>query len=95
MKVLTGVYLACIHTCCRAGGNGPATPVLARPVFLKVKNKNPFLQKAIRKSASVIFGLVRLILLGYNGWRRHVKRCKIIGRPRIMLTRYSVVKKAK
>ena len=52
-------------------------------------------KQVIKKSASVIFGLVRLILLGYNGWRRHMKRRKIIGRPRIMLTKYSVVQKAK
>ena len=30
----------------RASGNGPAAPVLAGPVFLKVKNRSPFLQKA-------------------------------------------------
>ena len=47
----------------RAGGNGPAAPVLAGPVFLNVKNRSPFLQKAevhfykkqvVKKSASVI-----------------------------------------
>ena len=48
----------------------------------------------MKKSTSVIFGLVRLVLLGYNGWRRHMKRFKIIGCPRIRLTRYSVVQKA-
>ena len=30
----------------RAGANGPAAPVLAGSVFLKVKNRSPFLQKA-------------------------------------------------
>ena len=30
----------------RAGGNGLAAPVLAGPVFLKLKNRSPFLQKA-------------------------------------------------
>ena len=52
-------------------------------------------KQVIKKSASVIFGLVRLILLGYNEWRRHMKRYKIVGCPRIMLTRYSVVQKGK
>ena len=52
-------------------------------------------KQVIKKSASVILGLGRLILLGYNGCRRHMKRCMIIGRPRIMLTRYSAVQKAK
>ena len=41
----------------------------------------------------MIVGLIRLILLGYNGWMRHMKRSKIISRPRIMLIRYSVVQK--
>ena len=52
----------------RAGENGLAALVLAGPIFLKVKNKSLFLQKqVIKKSASMIFGLVRLVLLGYNG----------------------------
>ena len=80
----------------RGGGNGLTAQVLARPVFLKVKKYVHFNEKQIvKKSASVIFGLVRLILLDYNRWRRHMKRCKIIGHPRIVLTRYSVVHKAK
>ena len=33
----------------RAGENGPAALVLAGSVFLKVKNKSPFLQKASNK----------------------------------------------
>ena len=50
----------------KADGNGPAAPVLARRVFLKV-NLSPFLQKAsIKKRASVIFGLFKFILLRYN-----------------------------
>ena len=61
--------------------------------FSQGKNKSPFLQKASNKeSASVIFGLVRLIILNL---KMHIKRCKIIGRPCIMLIRYSVVQKAK
>ena len=52
----------------RAGGTGPAAPVLARPVFSQGKSKIPFLQKASNKqSASVILGLIRLIvILSYN-----------------------------
>ena len=54
----------CLH---RAGGIGPASPVLARPVFSQDKSKIPFLQKASNKqSASVILGLIRLIILSYN-----------------------------
>ena len=50
----------------KAGGNGPAAPVLAGQVFLKV-NSSPLLQKAsIKERASVIFGLFKLILLRYN-----------------------------
>ena len=55
------------------------------------KNKFSFLQKAnnkINMSASVIFGLIRLIILSYNRWKKHMKRCKIIGHPRIMLKLY-------
>ena len=52
----------------RASGNGPAAPVLAGPVFLKVKMKFIFYKKqVINESASVIFRLVRLIILSYNG----------------------------
>ena len=51
----------------RAGKNGPAAPVLAGPVFLKLKMKCNFYKKElINKSASVIFVLVRLIILSYN-----------------------------
>ena len=62
------IYAMC--TCIyksRAGGTGPAAPVLAGPVFSQGKNKIPFLQKASNKqSASMILGLVRLIILSYN-----------------------------
>ena len=51
----------------RAGGNGPAAPVLAGPVFLKVKMKFNFYKKQLmNKSASMIFVLFRLIVLSYN-----------------------------
>ena len=51
----------------RAGGNGLAAPVLAGPVFLKVKMKFNFYKKqVINKSASVIFVLVKLTILSYN-----------------------------
>ena len=51
----------------RAGGNGPAAPVLAGPVFLKVKMKFKFYKKQLmNKNASVIFVLIRLIILSYN-----------------------------
>ena len=51
-----------------AGGIGPAAPVLAGPVFLKAyKSKIPFLQKVSNKqSASVILGLIRLIIVSYH-----------------------------
>ena len=58
------MYL-CMHV--RAGGNGPAAPVLAGPVFLKAKMKFNFYKKQLmNKSASVIFVLFRLIILSYN-----------------------------
>ena len=61
----------------RAGGSSPAIPVLTGPVFLKVKVKFHFYKMpVINKSVSVIFGLVRLIILSYN---KHMKTCKIIG----------------
>ena len=45
---------------CRASINGPADPVLAGPVFLKVEMKFHFYKKqVINKGASMIFGLVR------------------------------------
>ena len=55
----------------KAGRSNPTTPVLAGPVFLKVKIKYHFYKKqAINKSASVIFGLVRLIILDRKGISR-------------------------
>ena len=45
----------------RAGRIGLAAPVLAGPVFSQGKSKIPFLQ-----NASVILGLIRLIILSYN-----------------------------
>ena len=51
----------------RAGGIDPAASVLAGPVFSQRKNKIPFLQKESNKqSASVILGLIGLIILSYN-----------------------------
>ena len=48
----------------------------------------------MKKSAGVIFGLVGHVLLGCDGWRRHVERCMIVGRLRITLAGCSAVKKA-
>ena len=57
-------YVASYYALCRAGGIGPAAPVL---IFSQGKSKIPFLQKASNKqSASVILGLIRLIILSYN-----------------------------
>ena len=51
----------------RTGTNGPATLVLARPVFLKVKiNFHFYPRQVIDKSACVIIGLVRLIILRWR-----------------------------
>ena len=51
----------------RAGGIGPAAPVLAGPVFLKVKTKFHFCKRqVINKSASVILKLIKAIILSYN-----------------------------
>ena len=52
------------HT--KTHGNGPAALVLAGPGFVKVKIKFHFYKKkkqVIKKSASVIFGPVRLVIL--------------------------------
>ena len=50
----------------RAGRIGPDAPVFG-PVSSQGKSKIPFLQKASNKqSASVILGLIRLIILSYN-----------------------------
>ena len=51
----------------RAGGISPAAPVLAGPVFLKVKTKFHFCKRqVINKSASVILGLIKAIILHYS-----------------------------
>ena len=50
----------------QAGRNSPATPAFAGPVFLIVKIKFRFYKmQVINKSASVIFGLFRLIIFYY------------------------------
>ena len=56
---------------CRAGGIGPAAPVLAGPVYSQGKSKILFLQKASNKqSASVILGLIRLTIIDRKGISR-------------------------
>ena len=51
----------------RASGISPPAPVLAGPVFSQGKSKIRFLQKANNKqTASMILGLIRLIILSYN-----------------------------
>ena len=62
--------------------------------FSPGKIESPFSKYVLNKSSSMIFELVRLIILSYNGYKRHVKRCKIFGCPRNKCTRYSVVQKA-
>ena len=48
-------------------GAGPAGQVLAGPLLFKVKIKFHFCKKQVmNRSASVIFRLVRLIILLYN-----------------------------
>ena len=64
MEVRNSISLLC--RACR-NGTGLAAPVLAGPVFLKVKIKFHFYKnRVISKSTSVIVGLVRLIILSYN-----------------------------
>ena len=51
----------------RASGSGPAAPILAKPVFLKVKIKVYFYkQQVMNKRSSVMYRLVRLITLNYS-----------------------------
>ena len=53
---------------CKGVVNGPANPVLAGPLFLKVKTKLHFTKSKFiaNKSARVIFVLVRLVILWYS-----------------------------
>ena len=49
------------------GRIAPAAPVLAGPGFSQGKSKIPFMQKArYKQSASMISGIIRLIILSYN-----------------------------
>ena len=53
-----------MHYILRAGRRGPAALVLAGSIFLKVKTKfHIYKMPVISKIASVIFGVVRLIIL--------------------------------
>ena len=75
MNLLTKLYVYMYYLCSyatvhnftiiiRAGGIGPAAPVLAGPVFSQGKSKIPFLQKANNKqSASGNLGLIRFVIL--------------------------------
>ena len=73
---------------CRASRNGPAAPVLGKPLFLNVKVKFHFYEKqVINKSASVIFGFVSFIILSYSyRQKKHIKKFKVVGYPSVMLT---------
>ena len=65
MQFDTMIEIYIMHRC-RASINGPADPVLAGPVFLKVEMKFHFYKKqVINEGASMIFGLVRLLILSY------------------------------
>ena len=58
----------------RAGGIDLASPVLARPVFLKVKVKFHFSKRqVINKSASVILGLIKTTIIDRKGISRSAK----------------------
>ena len=71
--VCTGI---CIY---RAGGNGQATPVLVGPFFCQGESRISFIQKAGNgQSDSIMIGLAGIIILCYNRWKRHIKRCKIM-----------------
>ena len=69
---------------------------LAALVFVSIsQGKFHFYKKQVmNKSSSVIFRLVRLIILGYNRLKKHMKKCKIIDcscvQFVVMRTRYSV-----
>ena len=52
-----------MHFQLRAGGNGPAAPILVGPVFLKVKMKVHFYEKQVIQNASVIYELARLLTI--------------------------------
>ena len=56
------MYMYNIYISCRAGGNGVAAPVLAGPVFLKIKKKFNFYKKpVINQNSSVISDLLGLL----------------------------------
>ena len=60
---LASVFCIYIYNSYRAGGIDLAAPVLAGPIFLKVKTKFHFCKRQVmNKSASVILGLNAIIL---------------------------------
>ena len=66
MNIITCVHTDNTNGQTKAGGSGPAVLGLAGPVFLKVKIKSYFYKKqVISRSASVIFGHFRFIILSY------------------------------
>ena len=66
MNIITCVHTDNTNGQTKAGRSSPAVLVLAGPVFLKVKIKSYFYKKqVISRSASVIFGHFRFIILSY------------------------------
>ena len=60
---------------CIGVGAGPAGPVLAGPLLFKVKIKFHFCKKQVmNRSTSVMFRLVRLIILLYNRYKKDQER---------------------
>ena len=57
------------------------------------KNKIQFL--SIKQNCWCDFWTSQAYYISYNRQKRHIKRYQIISRPRILLTRYSVVQEAK
>ena len=65
-----------------AGRSGATALVLS---FSPSKIKIQFFKKQlINKSASVILGPVRLIVLSCNRENKHINKCKVIGHPHLI-----------
>ena len=97
--ILWYVYTVCMYVCVQVYVyTGPGETVRLPQfwldqLFCQGESRIPFIQKAGNgQSDSIIIRLAGIIILCYNRWKRHIKRCKIMSTYTLcMFTGYSVV----
>ena len=81
--ILRYVYTVCMcvyrYMYIQGRGKRSGYPSFGWTVFCQGESRISFIQKAGNgQSDSIMIGLAGIIILCYNRWKRHIKRCKIM-----------------